>query len=91
MRRRLQQMHRRAAIIARGIWRALIAPFVGTRTISRALVRKLDDRDGVMLVGLALLAVGLGLQSVSLALIVTGALLFALAVLPPFLIRRGGG
>jgi len=46
-------------------------------------------REGLVVAGLGMMAAGLAMVDVALALIVTGALLFALAVVPMLLM--GGG
>jgi uncharacterized membrane protein len=51
---------------------------------------KPDPRDATMVAGLLLLGSGIGLVSVAAGLAVVGALLFLLAVVPPFIPRPGG-
>ena len=53
------------------------------RRLASWLARALDGRDLAMLLGLVLVAAGLALESVALALIVSGATIFLLAVAPP--------
>jgi hypothetical protein len=53
------------------------------------MARHVDARDAIALLGLGLLATGLAMVSVPLALIVTGALLFAAAVVPSLLPPKG--
>lgn len=52
---------------------------------------RLDVRDVLAFVGLTLITIGVGLVSIAGSLVVLGVLLFALAVVPPLLARRGGG